>query len=48
MANAAHTRWPEYNFAQHKGYPTVAHMEAIRVHGPCPIHRMTFKPLKGY
>lgn len=34
--------YPEYGFAQHKGYPTKAHYEALRKHGPCPIHRMTF------
>jgi ribonuclease HII len=36
-------RYPEYGFARHKGYGTVAHREAIRRHGPCPIHRRTFK-----
>lgn len=35
-------RYPQYGFARHKGYPTKAHYEALRVHGPCPIHRMTF------
>lgn len=34
--------YPEYGFAQHKGYPTKAHYEALRKHGPCPIHRLTF------
>lgn len=34
--------YPEYGFAKHKGYPTKAHYDAIRAHGPCPIHRMTF------
>lgn len=34
--------YPEYGFAQHKGYPTKAHYEALRKHGPCPIHRKTF------
>uniref|UniRef100_A0A7S4FFY5 Ribonuclease n=1 Tax=Eutreptiella gymnastica TaxID=73025 RepID=A0A7S4FFY5_9EUGL len=41
-------QYPEYNFAQHKGYPTAEHMDAIKKHGPCPIHRMTFKPLKEW
>jgi ribonuclease HII len=41
-----HDKWPEYNFASHKGYPTKEHKKAIAEHGPCPIHRMTFKPLK--
>ena len=38
-----HQRWPVYGFAQHKGYPTAMHREAIRVHGPCPIHRRSFR-----
>ena len=36
-------RWPVYGFAQHKGYPTGAHRAALRVHGPCEIHRRSFK-----
>ena len=38
--------WPEYGFAEHKGYGTPQHLEAIRKHGPCPIHRRSFAPLK--
>lgn len=34
--------YPEYGFAQHKGYPTKAHYEALRKYGPCPVHRKTF------
>lgn len=34
--------YPEYGFAKHKGYGTAAHIEAIRKHGPCPVHRRTF------
>lgn len=34
--------YPEYGFAQHKGYPTKAHYEALRKYGACPIHRKTF------
>lgn len=41
----AHAKWPQYGFAQHKGYGTKAHMAAVRAHGPCPIHRLTFRPL---
>lgn len=41
-----HKKWPEYGFEQHKGYGTAAHLEAIEKHGPCPIHRMSFSPLK--
>jgi ribonuclease HII len=39
-------KYPMYGLAQHKGYPTVAHMSAISKHGPCEIHRMTFAPLR--
>ena len=35
-------KYPEYDFAKHKGYGTKAHMEAILQYGPCPIHRKTF------
>ncbi len=37
-------RFPEYGFAQHKGYGTAAHLAALRKHGPCPIHRVSFAP----
>jgi len=38
-------RWPVYGFARHKGYPTAAHRAAIAAHGPCPIHRRSFRLL---
>ena len=41
-----HEIYPQYNFIQHKGYPTKAHKEAILKHGPCPVHRTTFKGVK--
>lgn len=34
--------FPEYGFAQHKGYGTKAHRAAIEAHGPCAIHRLTY------
>jgi ribonuclease HII len=40
-----HDRYPDYGFAQHKGYGTRAHRDAIERHGPCPIHRLSFAPL---
>ena len=43
---AYHEDYPQYNFAQHKGYPTPAHKAALIKYGPCPIHRMTFAPIK--
>ncbi len=35
--------YPQYHFSRHKGYPTVSHRQAIRDHGPCPVHRKTFR-----
>ena len=40
-----HIRYPQYNFAKHKGYGTKEHIEAIKLYGACPLHRMTFAPL---
>ena len=34
--------YPEYGIAKHKGYPTKDHMDAVRLHGPSPIHRKSF------
>lgn len=34
--------FPQYGFAKHKGYGTAAHIQALKEHGPCPIHRNTF------
>lgn len=39
-------QYPEYGFKRHKGYPTKAHKEAILTHGPCPVHRKSFKGVK--
>lgn len=36
-------QYPQYGFAQHKGYPTAAHREAVKEHGFSPLHRRTFK-----
>ena len=38
--------YPDYGFAQHKGYSTPQHLAAIIRHGPCPIHRRTFAPFR--
>jgi ribonuclease HII len=42
-----HERWPAYGFAAHKGYGTAAHLAALAAHGPCPIHRRSFRPVAG-
>lgn len=39
------TRRPGYGFAQHKGYPTPDHLEALRLKGPSEFHRMSFRPV---
>jgi ribonuclease HII len=41
-----HEQFPEYGFAQHKGYGTAKHLAAIEKFGACLIHRKTFAPLK--
>jgi len=38
-------RYPEYSFDRHMGYGTRVHLEALKKHGPCPIHRMSFAPV---
>lgn len=35
-------QYPQYGFAQHKGYGTAQHYQALAQYGPCPIHRLTF------
>jgi len=37
-----HERWPQYNFAANKGYPTPQHKAALARFGPCPIHRRSY------
>ena len=39
-------RFPEYGFANHKGYSTPEHLAALQVHGPCEIHRRSFEPVQ--
>lgn len=38
--------FPDYGFAQHKGYPTVQHRDALQRFGPCPAHRRSFRPVR--
>lgn len=40
-------KYPEYQFAKHKGYGTKLHLEMLEQHGPCPIHRQSFSPVKN-
>ncbi len=46
LMRAYHDLWPQYGFDSHKGYATSEHIDAILKYGPCPIHRMSFDPLK--
>lgn len=39
--------YPGYGFEEHKGYGTAAHIQALASLGPCPLHRMSFAPLKS-
>ena len=43
-----HHLYPQYEFARHKGYGTKLHRDLIAKHGPCPIHRNTFKGVAEY
>lgn len=40
--------YPGYGFAQHKGYGTAAHLEALRRLGPSPLHRRSFRPVREW
>ena len=39
-------QWPMYGFREHKGYGTSRHLAALREHGPCPLHRKSFAPIR--
>jgi ribonuclease HII len=41
-----HGQYPLYGFAEHKGYPTVAHLVALREHGVSVVHRKSFRPVR--
>lgn len=41
-----HKQFPQYNFIKNKGYGTKEHLQAIRNHGLCKIHRRSFKPVR--
>lgn len=40
-----HERFPVYGFDRHMGYPTAFHLEALREHGPCAVHRRSYAPV---
>lgn len=41
-----HARYPEYGFDRHKGYPSPAHLDALKTHGPCAEHRRSYAPVR--
>jgi ribonuclease HII len=43
-----HQQYPQYNFATNKGYPTAEHRRALKKHGPCPIHRRSFRGVREH
>ena len=43
---AMHERYPAYGFDRHMGYPTPAHLQALREHGACAEHRRSFAPVR--
>jgi ribonuclease HII len=47
LMNAEASRFPVYGFEENKGYGTPGHLEALRVHGPCEIHRRSFRPVRA-
>ena len=46
MMQRYHKRYPQYGFAQHKGYPTKLHRQRLRKYGSCQIHRKSFRPIR--
>jgi ribonuclease HII len=48
MMREWHKFYPEYGLMNHKGYQTPEHMAAIRAHGPTPLHRFSFAPVRQH
>ena len=46
LMKAAHKDYPQYGFDKNMGYGVPAHIAALNEHGPCPLHRMSFKPIR--
>jgi ribonuclease HII len=42
-----HRQYPQYGFDSHKGYLTATHLAALKRHGPCPIHRKSYAPIRA-
>jgi ribonuclease HII len=48
LMNRYHLDFPQFGFDRHKGYPTKDHKAAIAAHGPCPIHRLSFRGVREH
>ncbi len=46
LMHAAARDWPHYGWERNAGYGTAHHLAALRDHGPCPLHRRSFAPVK--
>jgi ribonuclease HII len=46
IMHKCHADYPVYGFDRHKGYGCQAHMDLIKLHGPCPFHRKSFRGVK--
>ena len=46
LMEAYGVQYPAYGFGGHKGYGTAAHAAALQANGPCPIHRVSFAPVR--
>lgn len=47
LCGELHRRYPQYEFASHKGYPTAQHLRLLQLHGPCDEHRRSFAPVRS-
>ena len=47
LCRELHLQHPQYGFDGHKGYPTPAHLAALKEHGACPHHRRSFAPVRA-
>ncbi len=48
LMNTLHQKYPRYGFCHNKGYATRFHRRAIAEHGPCPVHRLSFKGVREF
>lgn len=46
LMDSLHQEYPQYNFHRHKGYGTSEHCRLLQRHGPCPMHRRSFRPVR--